>query len=151
MFINTSAKTIGTYILEVNITAPGFSDRTNYVTLSVRAVDSQLLYSPPSTTPYNDNVSFWVKYIDSYHGVSINGSNIEFDCNLSSSYWDWHFDPVELGKMWIEVDTSVWNSYGSFPIKITVNWTGEPYYSNQSTIVNIKTRSRKASSTCAFP
>jgi len=142
VFINTSAKTIGTYILEVNITAPGFSDRTNYVTLSVRAVDSQLLYSPPSTTPYNDNVSFWVKYIDSYHGVSINGSNIEFDCNLSSSYWDWHFDPVELGKMWIEVDTSVWNSYGSFPIKITVNWTGEPYYSNQSTIVNIKTRSR---------
>ncbi|MHA1271116.1 MAG: hypothetical protein ACTSPY_15085 [Candidatus Helarchaeota archaeon] len=140
--LNTSAYKIGTYTIMVNASAPNFKSQTDYVFLVVRAIDSQVINQPPSTTPWRDNVTFWIEYRDIFNNVPINGSNISFDCNVTSGFWRWYFDSVIEGRLWVEINTSAWSTFGTYKISYNVNWSGEPYYQNKTTIISLTVRYR---------
>jgi hypothetical protein len=142
--LNTSAHRPIPYILEINASAPGFTLQTKYVTLPIRPIDSQLAYNPPATTPWNETVNFWIEYTDVFHVLSINGSQIIIDCNISSGYWWWSFDPSIKGRFQLQIDSSTpdWGRPGLFYVLIDCKWAATPYYNNQTIVVPVNIRSR---------
>ncbi len=140
--LNTSAYGIGTYTIMVNVSAPNFKAQTDYVLLIVKPIDSQVLNQPPSTTAWRDNLTFWLDYMDIFNNEPINGSQINFECDITQGYWRWYFDSSIEGRIWLELNTSAWSTYGSYQINYNLTWAGKPYYQNQSSSITINIRQR---------
>jgi hypothetical protein len=140
--LNTSAKSPGSYILEIKASAPGYMLRSMQIPFLVRPIDTQIVYQTPSTTAWANSLNFWLEYRDIYHGMPINGTQVSLSCNLTSSYWNWDYDPITKGRFNFEINTTFWPTVGRNLVTFTVTWKNIPYYQNQTVLVFITTRSR---------
>ncbi len=132
--VNTSAYGIpsqGYHRLNVTMDAPNYDRRSAQVRLYVRPVDAQLFYDVPPVNPYGTNTTFHVTYQDTYHYQLINSSNTVISVNIDPLYYSVTRDEPN-GNYLIEINTTYWGTAGTFPIIVSANWSGSPYYENGS-------------------
>ncbi|MHA1248858.1 MAG: hypothetical protein ACTSRP_02585 [Candidatus Helarchaeota archaeon] len=142
VYVNTTLGLAKTYILEVICSAPNYQERTIYVSLPIRPIDSQISYNVPPLTPWGNEINFWVDYTDIYHSTPINGTNIRINININSSYWSWDYDNSTSGRFLISIDSTFWNTIGNKYITINMGWSGRPYYQNQTSDILISLSKR---------
>jgi hypothetical protein len=58
--------------------------RIVYVNIRVRSIDSLVTYTPPLGTPYNEILSFTLRYWDVYNDMGINGTKVGISAALGS-------------------------------------------------------------------
>ena len=137
----------GYYELNVTADAPDYMQSSQKIKLFIRPIDSNILYDPPATTPYGNNVSFEVIYKDTYHEKNIfSMSQVSITTNITAGYWKVEYLASSKSYM-ITINTSnpQWTSIpGSYVILLTMNWSGEPYYQNNSIEITINIRLRSA-------
>ncbi|NHI92915.1 MAG: hypothetical protein EAX96_10475 [Candidatus Lokiarchaeota archaeon] len=150
--INTTGKPvpnpkIGYYITELNITHPSYDLISQSFYFRIRPIDTQILYEAPAITPISKNVTFALTYRDTFHSVDVYvPENIDLTVNISSMYYSWVGNVIDETYI-LSIDTDYWNQAGTYPIMISINWTGsDPLnkYQNQTIILNINVRDRIA-------
>ncbi|MHA1751017.1 MAG: hypothetical protein ACTSYZ_01485, partial [Candidatus Helarchaeota archaeon] len=153
--LNTSEYVLpqkGYYDLNVTANAPDYMQSSQVIKLFIRPIDSNILYDPPATTPYMNNLSFEVTYRDTFHSRNIySTSKVIISTNITSSYWKFEYLPSTKNYI-ITINTSnpQWNNIpGSYEISLSINWTGQPYYQNTTIniLINIRLRSAEISYT----
>ncbi|MHA1270807.1 MAG: hypothetical protein ACTSPY_13525 [Candidatus Helarchaeota archaeon] len=137
----------GYYDLNVTADAPDYIRSSQTIKLFIRAIDSNILYDPPATTAYMNNVSFEVTYRDTFHSQNIySTSNVIISTNITSGYWKYEYIPVDQ-KYLITINTSnpQWTTIpNSYVFSLSMNWSGIPYYQNTSIAITINIRRRSA-------
>ncbi|MHA1787650.1 MAG: hypothetical protein ACTSXT_00315 [Candidatus Helarchaeota archaeon] len=142
--LNTTAKQARNYYLEINASAVNYMLRSRVILLLIRPIDSSVEYVPPSTTAWGNNLTITLEYRDLIHNNLINGSQISISTNVSNGYWNWYYNPNKAGSFILEIDTK-FHSFllsDNYVVNIHVNWSGIPYYQNQTFNVLIFTRHR---------
>ncbi|MHA1271117.1 MAG: hypothetical protein ACTSPY_15090 [Candidatus Helarchaeota archaeon] len=151
VYINTTLGLAKTYILQVVCSAPNYQERTIFVNLPIRPIDSQITYDLPPLTPWGNNISFWIDYTDIFHSNPINGTNTKINININSSYWTWDYDNSQLGRYLILINSTYWNTTGTKYITLDIGWNGEPYYQNQTTQILVSLSKRSTDLTYTPP
>ncbi len=160
----------GQYIIEINnsywgsINEQGFSVSVDVLwsgtpyfqnwtgmsfSLPVRARSTDFSYPPPTQAPYGANSSITFTYRDIEAGAGAGISNVTGDIRFyiydsymqlwNSSGFAWVSD-AGSGDYDVEINTSKLPTIGSYTFTSVIQWLGEPYYNNQTSIFNVTTR-----------
>ncbi|MBD3227287.1 MAG: hypothetical protein GF329_03785 [Candidatus Lokiarchaeota archaeon] len=142
--LNTTAHLAQQYNLEINASATNFMLRTRIILLSIRSIDTFIDYTPPPVTAWGKLLTFSLEYSDLIHDEAINGTEIQISTNVTLGFWNWEYDQSKIGSYIININTQFRNySMGNnYSVNFNVNWSGVPYYQNQTFNVLIFTRQR---------
>ncbi|NHI92947.1 MAG: hypothetical protein EAX96_10635 [Candidatus Lokiarchaeota archaeon] len=137
----------GYYVVQINVTQTSYDEVSQTFNLRVRPIDTQILYEAPEITPIGENVSFAITYIDTFHDLIIyDPSNVTIQINIPSTYYSWTGNAGNQNYD-LTIDTDYWSSAGTYPITISMNWTGtDPVnkYQNKTLTLNLNVRNRIA-------
>ncbi len=137
LILNTTIKTIDTYMLKINASKDGYENREIYIPINIRNIYTNITYIQPEPVNFNSNVSIQLKFSDIDSNFLISGAELMISSEFDSQYWDsskyFYFEPT-LGTYNVTFDSSIFNGVGTFQIYTTLNRT---YYSNASTLINI--------------
>ncbi|MHA1253410.1 MAG: hypothetical protein ACTSRP_25770, partial [Candidatus Helarchaeota archaeon] len=148
--LNTSEYSLpakGYYDLNVTADAPDYMRSSQVIKLFIRPIDSNILYDPPATTAYKNNVSFQITYRDTFHSQNIySTTKVIISTNITAGYWKYEYLSSTKNYL-ITINTSnpQWtNIPGTYTISLTMNWSGVPYYQNNTISITINIRARSA-------
>ncbi|MBD3227605.1 MAG: hypothetical protein GF329_05390 [Candidatus Lokiarchaeota archaeon] len=128
----------GYFRIRVEASGGSYTPRSLNVFLNVRAIDSQVILTPPSASGWNTLANITVQYYDIYYSAPINDTNLSDSegviiniTNVNSSYWSL-YNGADNGTFIIELNTSYWSTLNEVghPILVDVIWRGAPYYNN---------------------
>ncbi len=143
---------VGYHYINVSISQGEYEPQSTYFRLYVNPIDAQVFYDPPPIVGIGDWSSFNVYYKDTRNDEFINASipspvYIQVDMNDTeagiqgtegSDYLvSWLPNSAAYN---VSINTSYWNVAGIKNLQIHANWSGAPYYSNQSVSLNILVR-----------
>ncbi|MHA1929529.1 MAG: hypothetical protein ACTSV2_13215 [Candidatus Thorarchaeota archaeon] len=142
--LNTSAfVSNGVFSINASIIYTGTNFENDAIVIFNLAVlerVTQLGYETPDPAPYLNNVSFVVSYVDDSTATPITGANVLINCTNSSSlltlntnYWITH---IGNGEYLIEIASTALGSVSSFPINVTLTYSGSPFYLSATRILN---------------
>ncbi|MFW9799521.1 MAG: hypothetical protein ACFFD9_03745, partial [Candidatus Thorarchaeota archaeon] len=147
--LNTSAPSFGsdgTFILNATIqhTDPYFADASRFFGFTILKRSTQFGYENPDPTPYLDNVTFVVSYIDDSTGRGISGASLSVTNNVSALILDTNYWVTYLGngQYRIEVDSVALSAPGVYVLNVTSTFSGAPFYLPQSRNVNARVTER---------
>jgi hypothetical protein len=148
---------IGQFTMEITAEhsgVPFYVNRTTSINVQVRERATRLTYSPPAETPYSDNVSVTVQYLDADAGLGgitaaenfmtldeINGSAVD-----PSYYW---IEVVSQGTYRILINSSKLSVYGQYNLTITITGMVTHHYEGQTVVVDCDIRARNTQLTTA--
>jgi len=137
IMLNTTIKTIDTYMLKINASKDGYENREIYIPINIRNIYTNITYIQPEPVNFNSNVSIQLKFGDIDSDILISGAELTISSEFDSQYWDsskyFYFEPT-LGTYNVTFNSSIFNGAGTFQIYTTLNRT---YYSNASSLINI--------------
>ncbi len=122
------------------------SDAIEIFELTIIERITQLGYETPDPTPYLNNVSFIVTYLDDSTSTPISGGSVVVYCSNSSSsllintnYW---VSDLGTGEYLIEIDSTALGSVGVFVLQVNISRSGSPFYALASANVNSRVTQR---------
>lgn len=137
IMLNTTIKTIDTYMLKINASKDGYENQEIYIPINIRNIYTNITYIQPEPVNFNSNVSIQLKFGDIDSNTLISGAELTISSKFDSQYWDsskyFYFEHT-LGTYNVTFNSSIFNGAGTFQIYTTLNRT---YYSNASTLINI--------------
>ncbi|MHA2140254.1 MAG: carboxypeptidase-like regulatory domain-containing protein [Candidatus Thorarchaeota archaeon] len=147
--LNTSAfGAAGNYVITASIihSQSIYEDAVESFGFSVLMRSTQFGFESPDPTPYFENVTFEVAYVDDSTGRGIAGAAITIQCDNSTSsleadtnYW---INYLGSGRYSIEVSSIALGSPGTYVLNVTATFSGAPYYDSASLSVNSRVTER---------
>jgi hypothetical protein len=147
--LNTSAfGPAGYYTLTASIVhfQSIYDDAIESFGFSVLMRSTQFGFESPDPTPYLENVTFEVVYVDDSTGRGIAGAIIVVYCDNSTTslqaninYW---INYLGSGQYSIEVSSIALGSPGTYILNVTTTYSGAPYYDSASLSVNSRVTER---------
>ena len=137
ILLNTSIKTIGTYLLKIKASKIGYENQEIFISVRIRSISTNLTYVQPVPVGFKSNVSFLVSYGDIDNGNLIPGADITISNEFGTDYWnpdDYFVFMQSLGKYSITFNTSIFGGEGTFGIYVTANKSN---YLNATVFINI--------------
>ncbi len=139
----------GQYSLNATIVYTGSNyaaDATNLFDIIVQKRSTQFGYDTPDTTPFAENVTFIVNYVDDTTGQGIEGASITVSCSTSNealilnvNYW---FTDLASGQYEIKVNSTALGTVNLFVLNVTASKSGAPYYQPASIYVSARVSQR---------
>ncbi|MBY8998041.1 MAG: hypothetical protein KGD60_09925 [Candidatus Thorarchaeota archaeon] len=118
--------------------SPFYSNRTDTISVRVLPRDTLLSITQASSTSYNENATFTLRFEDiTGDSLITDDPKLTISLNVSFSYVE------NAGIFTITVDTSQFGSLGIKAIRIDMTWIGSPFYANRTgriTYVNVVAR-----------
>ncbi len=137
IILNTTISQFGTYLLEINASKDGYENQKIFISVNVRNIYTNLIYTQPDPVGFKSNVTFQVEYGDIEHNVLISGANITISSILGSQYWNSNnflSEEISFGTYKLTFNSSLFGSGGTFGIYVTANKTN---YANATVLINI--------------
>ncbi|MFX1483145.1 MAG: hypothetical protein ACFFCP_08145 [Promethearchaeota archaeon] len=113
--------------------APYYTDRNTTTQASTTYRPTEILFPLVEESPYFDNITINVQYIDFLTGVGIDDASI----SLSSGNWSVPaYQLIRLGNgvYQLIVNTTSFGSTGTVYFDISATWSGSPFYSDRSAL-----------------
>ncbi|MBD3158833.1 MAG: DUF2341 domain-containing protein, partial [Candidatus Lokiarchaeota archaeon] len=109
---------------------PGYTNRTDTISVRILPRDTLISIVPASSTAYNEYAEFSFTYEDTLAGEDIaNSSKLSISLSLNSS--EITYDDVS--KLFtVTFNTSQFESLGEKSFTLNITWTGTPFYANRT-------------------
>jgi hypothetical protein len=117
--------------IDLGADAPYYAPRSTSTEVSTVMRSTQILFPLIEDTPYNDNITIELSYIDYLTGIGIDNA----DLTIISGNWsspDYTLIRVGGGTYRILINSSVFGDTGVVFFNITLSKTGIPFYSSRS-------------------
>ncbi|MFW9848268.1 MAG: hypothetical protein ACFFF4_03965, partial [Candidatus Thorarchaeota archaeon] len=118
-------------LLNRSSTNPYFAERTTSLVASTVERQTQLLFPLISPTPYYDNISLYLDYLDFSTSNGIIGALVTITTSNASSP-TYYVEELGNGQYLIEIPTTQFGTTGLIFINISVSRTGIPFYSTRT-------------------
>jgi hypothetical protein len=113
--------------------SPYYADRAATTQASTTYRPTVILFPLVEETPYFDNITMNLEFIDFLTSEGIEGATITLLCDTWSSP-DYQVSSLGNGVYQITLNTTLFSSTGTVYFNITVSWTGSPFYSDRSAL-----------------
>jgi hypothetical protein len=112
---------------------PYYTDRNTTTQASTTFRSTVILFPLVEETPYFDNITINLEYIDFITGIGIDGATVTLSCNNWSSPV---YQVIRLGNgvYQLVVNTTVFGSTGTVFFNISLSWSGSPFYSDRDAL-----------------
>ncbi|MFW9767587.1 MAG: hypothetical protein ACFFEM_02105 [Candidatus Thorarchaeota archaeon] len=120
-------------LIEWTSGSPFYSNRTTTTQASTTNRPTVILFPLVEESPYFDNITIDLEYIDFLTGTGIDGANVV----LSTSNWtvpSYQLIILGNGVYQLVVNTTVFGATGTVYFDITVTWSGAPFYSDRDAL-----------------
>jgi hypothetical protein len=118
------------------------SDAFEVFTINVLRRVTQIGFESPDPTPYQENVSLFLEYIDDTTGRGITGATVSASCasaveslTLGDNYW---VEEQADGVYLVLINSSSLGEPATYTLSLSVSRSGEPYYAPGTKEVNAK-------------
>ncbi|TXT57303.1 MAG: hypothetical protein BAJATHORv1_10001 [Candidatus Thorarchaeota archaeon] len=116
------------------------------VTGRVSTRPTQLSYDVTSTTPYLNNVTISLEFIDANTAVGIAGTTMIATCSgaatplvANTNYW---ISEGSTGEYMLLIDSTALGNIGDFSITVSSEYYGVPFYQNRTVSITVQVRER---------
>lgn len=113
--------------------APHYTDRNTTTQATTISRPTDILFPLVVDTPYFDNITINLEYVDYVTGNGIDGATVLLSCS-NWSVPEYRVIRLGDGVYQLVVNTTVFNSIGTVHFNISLTWTGAPFYSNRDAI-----------------
>ncbi|MGY5856098.1 MAG: hypothetical protein RTS72_05810, partial [Candidatus Thorarchaeota archaeon] len=120
-------------LIEWTTGSPYYTDRNTTTQASTTYRPTVILFPLVEESPYFDNITINLEYIDILTGVGIDGATVI----LSTSNWTIPtYQMIRLGNgvYQLVINTTVFGSTGTVYFDISVTWSGSPFYSDRDAL-----------------
>jgi hypothetical protein len=146
--LNSTGKVLGTYALNITIYKERYQRQQFYITVTVRARNTQFTYTPPTSTPYEENATIEIFTNDLDNGgAAITNATGQLHIRVFNGTIQWFssgdyfwISVTGSGIFEIMVNTSYLPGVGGYSFTIYFDWYGQPYFANRSISVIVTVR-----------
>ncbi|MHA2148349.1 MAG: hypothetical protein ACXACG_00470 [Candidatus Thorarchaeota archaeon] len=120
-------------LIEWTAGSPYYTDRNTTTQASTTFRPTVILFPLVEESPYYDNITINIEYIDFLTGVGIDSATV----TLSTSNWTVPvYQMIRLGNgvYQLVINTTVFGSTGTVYFNISVTWSGSPFYSDRDAL-----------------
>ncbi|MHA1276649.1 MAG: hypothetical protein ACTSQI_13045 [Candidatus Helarchaeota archaeon] len=131
------------YDIDISADLANYQLKTRQISIFVRARSSELSYVPPDAPPFRDSTNVTINFVDGVNGTGISNATNQLYFTINSSLNGYsHIYEISPGVFYLEVNTSapIFTQPGIYTITLNMDWTGIPYYANQSISIKLTVR-----------